>query len=146
MSVRAPMTKGDVMKKSALLLWGLVALSLAPDVNAQALERVIYSCNNCISHGAIRNVDLNGALAMKKMGVGTYFLVVDGPHNTSMVYQATAVASLNRPSEPHRTLANGQHLVMKPVADRFDDLVVKMLQFYNAEPIGWQKEFVPEGS
>jgi len=32
------------------------------------------------------------------------------------------------------------------MADRFDDLVVKLLQFYNAEPAGWQKEFVPEGS
>jgi len=31
------------------------------------------------------------------------------------------------------------------MADRFDDLVVELLPFYNAEPAGWQKEFVPEG-
>ncbi|AHX16101.1 hypothetical protein CH75_03045 [Dyella jiangningensis] len=35
-------------------------------------------------------------------------------------------------------------MVMGPMADRFDDLVVKLLQFYNAKPAGWQKEFVPE--
>jgi len=134
------------MRKLALLPWGLVALSLALGADAQAVERVVYSCNNCISHGAIGAVDLNGALMTKGMSAGTYFLVVDGPRNTSMVYQATEVGSLQHPAEPHRTLANGRHLVMKPVADRFDDLVVKMLQFYNAEPVGWQKEFVPEGS
>jgi hypothetical protein len=90
-------------------------------------------------------MDLTRVLAMKETSAGIYLLVVDGTQNTSMVYQATAVASLQRSTEPHRALANGR-MVMKPVADRFDDLVVKLLQFYNAEPVGWQKEFVPEGS
>lgn len=123
----------------------MVALSLAPQVSAQARERTVHYCTNCISQRAISDVDLHGALAKKDVDVGTDVIVIDGPQNTSLVYQATVVASLDHPSQSHRPLADGRQRVMKSVADRFDDLVALALRFHNAEPVDWQKEFVPEG-
>ncbi|GAB2799023.1 hypothetical protein [Dyella kyungheensis] len=74
----------------------------------------------------------------------TYFLAVDGPNNTSVVYQATTVDALDNPRQPHRELTGGRYLVMKPVANPFTSLADTMLNFYRAQPVGWTKEFTPE--
>lgn len=126
------------------IVLGLAALQLAPQANAQVVSRVIYSCNGCISDGQLNDVDLEGVLATKQLGHGTYFLAVDGPNNTSVVYQATTVDVLDNPRQPHRELTGGHYLVMKPVANPFTSLAGTMLNFYRAQPVGWTKEFTPE--
>lgn len=135
------------MFKSAIsILLGLAALQLAPEAHAQVVSRVAYSCDGCISSGKLDDMDLEGALAMKQVGSGTYFFAVDGPDNTSVVYQATTVTALDYPWQPNRELAGGRYLVMKPVANPFAGLAGTMLSFYQAHPAGWTKEFTPSAS
>jgi len=132
------------------IVLGLAALQAAPQAapqaNAQVVSRVTYSCDGCIAGGQLNDRDLEGALAMKQVGAGTYFFAVDGPNHTSVAYQATMIDALNNSRQPHRELTGRRYLVMKPVANPFTDLADTMLSFYRAQPAGWTKAFTPSAS
>ena len=132
-------------KAGILLLVGLVVVQLAPNACAQVVPRVIYTCDACSTNGTLKDTDLKGALAMKSVAQGTYLFAVDGPNNTSVTYQATAVNQLDYPLQPNRELPGGRHLVMKKVAaNPFTKDATLFLKFYREQPVGWRKEFVPD--
>lgn len=132
-----------MLKSLALLLLGVAAAQFAPSSAAQVVPRVAYGCDGCVTKGTLDDVDLEGALAMKGVGSGTYFFAVDGARNTSVVYQATTVNALDYPWQPNRELPGGRYLVMRRVANPFTALANTMLAFYHEEPVGWIKEFTP---
>lgn len=128
------------------LLFALAGFQVFSKAEAQVVPRIVYSCETCIVNGGLEDWDLEGVLFRNDVASGTYLLAVDGATNTSVMYAATSVSQPDDWLKPYRELPYGRYLIMRKVQNPYPELSAKMLQFYQAYPAGWTKEFTPSAS